>query len=327
MMQVQNVSVYISSLFLTLLIVVAVSCGGEKENNGTQTNENLMVIITPSHDNPFFKAEADAAEKRAQELGYETLKLSHEGDLVRQDQLIDKAIANGAAALILDNAGADASVTAVEKATNAGVPVFLIDREINATGIAVAQLVSNNYQCARSAAEEFVNAMGEEGRYVELVGKESDTNAQIRSQGFNEILDQYPVMEQVARQSANWSQSEGYTKTETILQAHPDIEGVLSGNDTMALGAASALRTSGKEDVIVVGIDGSPDAIEAIKEGRMHATVLQPAVKMATSAVEQADEYIQTGESQHQEKQLFNCELITAENADQFGLFRRLEEE
>lgn len=323
MMKLSDIQLLIYSLILLLSVM---ACGGENREDDLDPDKELMVIITPSHDNPFFLAEADAAEDRAGELGYETLKLSHDDDLAKQDQLIDRAIANGADALILDNAGADASITAVQKAKDAGISVFLIDREINASGIAVAQLVSNNYQCARTAAEEFVDAMGEEGTYVELLGKESDTNAHIRSQGFNEILEQYPDMVQVARQSANWSQSEGYTKTETILQANPDVEGILSGNDTMALGAASALRSSGKENVIVVGIDGSPDAIEAIKQGHMHATVLQPAVKMARTAVDQADEFLRTGESQYPEKQLFDCELITSENADQFGLFERLEQ-
>lgn len=321
-MYTTNFRTLVCFLFLTLFMI---SCAGEKSDNQEGTSNKLMVIITPSHDNPFFMVEANAAESRARELGYETLKLSHDDDLARQDQLIDRAIANGVDALILDNAGADASITSVKKAKDAGVAVFLIDREINASGIAVAQLVSNNYQCATTAADEFVRAMGEEGKYVELTGKESDTNAHIRSQGFNEILEQYPGMLRVARQSANWSQTEGYTKTETILQANPDIEGILSGNDTMALGAASALRSSGKEGVIVVGVDGSPDAIEAIKEGRMHATVLQPAVEMARKAVEQADEYLRNGESSYPEKQLFNCELITSENADQFGLFERVE--
>jgi len=87
--------------------------------------------------------------------------------------LFDVAIAEGAAAIILDNAGADASVAAVAKAKAAGIPTFLIDREINANGIAVAQIVSNNYQGAVLGAQEFVRLMGEKGDFVELLGRES----------------------------------------------------------------------------------------------------------------------------------------------------------
>src|SRR5664279_4611814 len=106
----------------------------------------LIVIITPAHDNPFFKAEADAADAHAQELGYTTLVLEHNDDAALQDQEFDTAIARKAAAIILDNAGADASVAAVQKAKDAGIPTFLIDREINTTGVALAQIVSDNYQ-------------------------------------------------------------------------------------------------------------------------------------------------------------------------------------
>ncbi|MCA9836232.1 MAG: D-ribose ABC transporter substrate-binding protein [Trueperaceae bacterium] len=284
----------------------------------------LIVIITPSHDNPFFKAEADAADARAKELGYETLVLTHDDDAAKQDQLFDTAIAQGAAAIILDNAGADASIAAVQKAKDAGIPSFLIDREINATGVAAAQIVSNNYQGATLGAEEFVRLMGESGKYVELVGKESDTNAGIRSQGYNDVIGQYPDMELVAQQSANWSQTEAFEKMETILQANPDIKGVIAGNDTMALGAQAALAAAGKNDVIVVGFDGSPDVIAAIKEGKIQATVLQPAAVLAAEAVNQADTYIRTGELPAEEKQSLDCELVTPENADEFGVFARL---
>src|SRR5580693_602106 len=93
-------------------------------------NKKLIAIIVPSQDNPFFKAEADAAAARAVALGYRVRVDSHNDDAYRQDNLIDAAIASNAAVLILDNAGSDASVSAVRRATKAGIPCFLIDREI-----------------------------------------------------------------------------------------------------------------------------------------------------------------------------------------------------
>ena len=228
--------------------------------------DKLMVIITPSHDNPFFKAEAIGAEARAKDLGYKTLVLVHNDDANKQNELFDTAIARKASAIVLDNAGADATVAAVKKAKDAGIPSFLIDREINATGVAVAQIVSNNYQGATLGAEEFVKVMGEKGDYAELVGKESDTNAGIRSKGYHDVIDQYPELKMVSRQSANWSQTEAFAKTESILQANPKIKGIISGNDTMAMGAMAALEAAGRKDVIVVGFDGSNDVRDAIKE-------------------------------------------------------------
>ncbi|NLL48736.1 MAG: D-ribose ABC transporter substrate-binding protein [Firmicutes bacterium] len=284
----------------------------------------LIVIITPAHDNPFFKTEADVAKATAEELGYDTLVLVHDDDANRQDELIETAIARGAAAIILDNAGADASIGSVRKAKDAGIPSFLIDREINATGIAIAQIVSNNYQGASLVGEAFVVAMGEEGKYVELTGIESDTNAHVRSTAFHDVIDQFPGMEMVAQQSANWSQPQAYQIMETIIQAHPDIKGVICGNDTMAMGASAALKTAGMNHVIVCGFDGSPDVIQAIKDGDIYATGLQPAADLARRAVQQADQYIRTGSIDQPEKQSVDCYLVTKENAHEFGIFEKL---
>ncbi len=284
--------------------------------------EKLIVIITPSHDNPFFAAEAQGAEARAKELGYATQVYSHDDDANKQNELFDTAIASKAAAIILDNAGADASVAAVQKAKDAGIPTFLIDREINATGVAAVQIVSNNYQGAQLGAQAFVTAMGEKGNFVELVGKESDTNAGIRSKGYHDVIDQYPDMKMVAQQSANWSQTEAFTKMESILQANPDIQGVIAGNDTMAMGALAALEAAGRTDVKVVGFDGSNDVRDAIKAGKIVATVLQPAYRQAQYAVELADKYIKEGSTGVDEKISMDCVLIDATNADKLETFQ-----
>jgi erythritol transport system substrate-binding protein len=209
----------------------------------------------------------------------------------------------------------------VQKAKDAGIPSFLIDREINATGVAAAQIVSNNYQGAQLGAQEFVKLMGEKGNYVELVGKESDTNAGIRSKGYHDVIDEYPDLNMVAQQSANWSQTEAFSKMESILQANPDIKGVISGNDTMAMGAWAALEAAGRKDVIVVGFDGSNDVRDSIKAGGIKATVLQPAYAQAQMAVEQADAWIKTGKGPAEEKQLMDCVLINSDNAGKLETF------
>lgn len=288
---------------------------------GLAQGKGLIAILTPSHDNPFFKAEAVGAEARAIELGYETIVLVHDDDPNKQSELFDTAIARGALAIILDNAGADATVAAVQRAKDAGIPSFLIDREIKETGIAVSQIVSNNYQGAQLGAEEFVMIMEEAGNYVELVGREADTNAGIRSSGYHDIIDQYPDLVMVAQQSANWSQTEAFEKMESILQANPDIKGVICGNDTMAMGAWAALEAAGRADVIVVGFDGSNDVRDSILAGGIKATVLQPAYRQAQLAVEQADMYIETGSTGLEEKQLMDCVLINADNAADLETF------
>jgi erythritol transport system substrate-binding protein len=308
--------------FAALALTTTLSAAGNRdESKSTGSSKKLIVIITPSPSNPFFKAEAVAAEARAKALGYETMVLVHDDDANKQNNLFDTAIANKAAAIVLDNAGADATISAVKKAKDAGIPSFLIDREINTTGSAISQIVSNNYQGAKLGGEEFVKLMGEKGTYVELVGKESDTNAGIRSKGYHDVLDQYPDLKMVARQSANWSQTEAFSKMESILQANPDIKGVICGNDTMAMGAMAALKAAGKKSVIVVGFDGSNDVRDSILAGDIKATVLQPAARISEMAVEQADKYLKSGSTGLPEKQLIDCVLINKSNADKLETF------
>ena len=249
--------ILIFALVSILLGAGLVFAEGQKEAD----TSNLMVIITPDKDNIFFTAEADAAKAKAESLGYETLLAVHGDDPNAESELIDTAIAKKAVAIIIDVANSDASPNNLKRATEAGIPVFCMDREINVSGIAKAQLISNNFQGAKIGAERFVTLMGEKGNYVELVGKESDTNAGVRSKGFHNIIDQYPDMKMVARETANWSQTEAFSDMETILQANPDINGIICGNDTMALGAQAAIEAAGRDDILVSGFDGNDNVL------------------------------------------------------------------
>jgi erythritol transport system substrate-binding protein len=311
----------VAAVAATALLAMT-ACGGDASNSGSSGGSSaaaggskLIVVITPSPDNVFFKAEQDAAAAEAKKLGYETLVLSHDDDPTKQSQEIDTAISRKAAAIVLDNAGADASIAAVQKAKDAGIPTFLVDREINKTGVAVSQIVSNNAQGAGLGGAQFAKLMNNTGKYAELTGKPTDTNAGVRSQGYHGILDQYPGLKMVAQQSANWDQAEALQKAQTILQANPDITGIIAGNDTMALGAYAALKAAGKTNVIVVGFDGSPDVVSSIQQNGIKATVLQPAGQISQMAVQQADQYIKTKSTGKPEKQSVDCVLVTPDNA------------
>lgn len=305
-----------------LLLVVAALCFTGCHRAGL--HKKLIAIIVPSEDNPFFKTEADAAAARAVALGYRVRVNSHDDDAYQQDNLIDAAIASDAAAIILDNAGTDASISAVRRATKAGIAVFLIDREIAVNGLAKAQIVSDNDQGARLVAGEFARILGGKGNYAELLGRESDTNAQIRTKGFHAVLNTYPALHLVESQSANWSAEEAFQKTETILQAHADLDGIIAGNDTMAVGAAAAVKSAGRTKIKITGFDGSPDALSAIKEGRIEATVLQPAVYISNLAVDEADRYLRTGSTGRLERQSISCVLVTRANVDDFHNFEKI---
>ena len=280
---------------LCMMMMLIAGCGADKKaaDGGDKAalkggGSNIIYIITPSHSNPFFKTEADAAAAKAKALGYEVKMVSHDDDATKQSELFENAISDKAAAIICDNAGADATVAAVKKAI----------------------------------AEAFVEKMGEKGEYAELLGKESDTNAGVRSKAFHEVIDQYKDMKMVAQQTANWEQTEGFQKTETILQSNPNIKGIICGNDTMAVGAVAAVKNAGLQGKIaIIGVDGSDEAAAAIKAGDMTGTALQQAAKIAEMAVEQADKYLKTGSTGLDEKQLVDCIAITAKNVDKLKTF------
>ena len=310
---------FLWSVALCPLLLLSLGC-----NRGDR--RPLLAIIVPSQDNPYFKAEADAASSRAVALGYRVRVDAHNGDAYLQDNLIDAAIASGASAIVLDNAGSEASISAVRRATKAGVACFLIDRDIQAGGIAKAQIIADNDQGARLVSGEFARALGtNSGDYAELLGIESDTNAQVRTRGFHAVLDKDPRLHLVAAQSANWSQSEAFSKTEIILQSHKSLSGIIAGNDTMALGAAAAVHSAGRSNIIITGFDGSPDALAAIRDGKLQATALQPALLIAQLAVDEADKFLKTGTTGQPERQIIPCDLVVKSNVNDFANFARIQ--
>ncbi|KAB2670272.1 D-ribose ABC transporter substrate-binding protein [Ochrobactrum sp. LMG 5442] len=282
--------------------------------------EGLMTIIVNDPSNPYWFTEGEIAKKTAEGLGYKAVVGGHKGDTNTESNLIDTAITNKSVAIILDPANADGSIGAVKRAIAANIPVFLVNAEINQEGLAKAQLVSNNAQGAALGATQWVESVGDKGKYVELFGSPSDNNAATRSNGYETVLSQYPDLVKAGKDVANWDRTQGHDKMQALLQANPDIIGVISGNDEMALGAIAALKKAGKLDQVKVGgFDGSPDAVAAIKAGELQYTVLQPVAVFSEAAVKQADNFIKTGKTGvDQEKQLFDCILITKDNVDKY---------
>ena len=308
MQKFQKILLTVASLCLMAAMLAGCGAQDTKSASNAKSGEPLkgggskiIYIITPSHSNPFFKTEAEAASAKAKALGYEVKAVSHDDDATKQSELFDNAISDKAAAIICDNAGADATVAAVQKARDAGIPTFLIDREINSSGIAISQIVANNYQGAKGIA---------------------DTNAGVRSGAFHEVIDQYPDMKMVAQQTANWEQTEANQKVETILQSNPNIKGIICGNDTMAMGAIAAIKNAGLAGkVAVIGVDGSDEAAAAIRDGAMTGTALQQAALISEMAVEQADKYLKSGSTGLDEKQLVDCVIITKDNVAKLKAF------
>jgi ABC-type sugar transport system substrate-binding protein len=180
----------------------------------------------------------------------------------------------------------------VKKAKEAGIPVFCIDREVNAADAATSQILSDNYSGCVSIGKYFVETMNKKGKYVELLGLVGDNNTWNRSKGFHSVVDKFPALKMVAQQSADFDRNKGLEVMESILQAHPDITAVFCGNDAMAMGAFQALISSGKANQVkVFGFDGADDVLSSIKSKKISATCLQFPKLMAQTAAIFADEY------------------------------------
>jgi erythritol transport system substrate-binding protein len=297
--------------------------GGASSAASSAAAGGTIAVITVDPSNPYWKAEIDTAVAEAKKLGYQTTTSAHKNDPETQNSLIETAINDKVKGVVLDPAGADESVAAVQKLVDAKIPVVLVNAEISKTGLAKSQIVSNNAQGATVGAEAWAEAMDYKGTYVELLGKPSDNNAQVRSDGYKGVISQYADLKKVGEEIANWDRQEGQEKMESLLSKNPDIDGVIAGNDEMALGAINALKEKGKlEQVKVLGFDGNQDAANAVEKGQMVATVLQPIVEGTTKAVAQLNSVLTTGNTGvPEEKQALDCVLITKDNADQLKNF------
>lgn len=284
---------------------------------GTGKKGGLITIVVNDPSNPYWLTEGNVASAEAKKLGYKASVQASKGDVNTESSIIDTAIANKSAGIILDPANADGSVGNIKRAMAAKIPVFLVNAEINQTGVALGQLVSNNAQGASVGAQAWIKAAGTKGSYAELFGLPSDNNAATRANGYKSVISQYPSWKKVSQQTANWDRTLGQQKMESILQANPNINAVISGNDEMALGAIAALKQANKlKGVTVGGFDGSPDAVDAVKAGTLSYTVLQPVATFAAKAVDELDQYIRTGKKPAEEKQSFDCILIDKSNVD-----------
>ncbi|WP_226621101.1 substrate-binding domain-containing protein [Alloyangia pacifica] len=279
--------------------------------------EGRISIIVNDPENPFWAAEGEVASTTAAELGYRAVVTAHEGNALIEGAKVDSAIAAGVDAIILDPADAEGSTASVARAGAAGVPVFVVNSGLARSGLAVAQLLSDNAQGAELGARRWLAEMGEHAAYIELLGAPGDPNAAIRSNAYTAVLGAAPGLSRVAAVAADWSRDQGYEQTRKLLAERPRVTGILAGNDEMALGAVAALKEAGRLDSVTVGgFDGTPEAVAAVLAGELAYTVLQPVARFADEAVRQADHYIRTGTPrEHREIQLFDCQLIDREAA------------
>jgi ribose transport system substrate-binding protein len=276
-------------------------------------------VVVSTLNNPWFVVLGETAKARAIELGYDATIFDSQNDTAKEAANFENIIASGYKAIIFNPTDANGSIASVLKAKAAGIPVFCIDREINSTNAAVAQMLSDNYSGCVKLGQFFVKQVGENGKYAELLGIVGDNNTWNRSKGFHSVVDNYPGLKMVAQQSAEFDRAKGLEVMESILQANPDLNAVFCGNDAMAMGAYQALVAAGKEtQVKVFGFDGADDVVKLIADGKIAATGMQFPKLMARTAAEYADEYIR-GKRDFQQKIPVKVDLVTKDNVGKYG--------
>lgn len=196
-----------------------------------------------------------------------------------------------------------------------------MDREINATDAATSQILSDSYAGCVAIGKYFVEKLNKRGKYVEILGLVGDNNTWSRSKGFHTVVDNYPQLEMVAQQNADFDRNKAMEVMESILQVHPDIKGVFCGNDGMAMGAYQALVAAGKADqVMVFGFDGASDVITSIQQKKILATGMQFPKLIARTAAEYAEAYFE-GKRDFAQKVPVAVEMVTQENVDEYEAY------
>lgn len=287
---------------------------------GEKIEHGKFAVIVSTLNNPWFVVLAEAAKARAEELGHEAVVFDSQNDPAKEVAHFENVLAGGFHAVLFNATDSDGSIANVRRAKEAGVPVFCIDREINATDAAAAQILSDSHSGCVALAQRFVEVVGEEGEYAELLGLVGDNNTRSRSEGFHSVVDRYPGLKMVAQQSADFDRAKGLEVMESILQANPELDAVFCGNDAMAMGAYQAIASAGKEGhVKVFGFDGADDAVQSVAAGKMAATAMQFPKQMARQAAEFAHEHLTQGRRDFQQRTLVAVELVTPDNVAEYG--------
>ena len=300
--------------------------GNDGGGDGKSDANKKVAVVISTLNNPWFVVLGETARDRAIELGYEATIFDSQNDTAKESAHFDNVIAAGYSAILFNPTDADGSIANVLRAKKADIPVFCIDREINSTDAATAQLLSDNYSGCVELGKYFVEQVGEEGSYIELLGLVGDNNTWNRSKGFHSVVDRYDGLKMVAQQSADFDRNKALEVLESLLQQHADIDAVFCGNDAMAMGAYQALLGAGKaETVKVFGYDGAADVVNSISEGKIVATVMQYPKLMAKTSAEYAHEYLANGKRDFEQKIPVNVDLVNQQNIAEFAAYGKKE--
>lgn len=307
-------------LLITLLVFTSFSCYKE-EFPGRPT----VALVVKTLNNPFFNDMQAGAEDMARELEINLIvqAAEREVDVEQQVQIVENLIQRRVDAIMLTPSGSREVVPVIARANSNNIPIINLDTKVDADLLAsdnayVATFIgSDNFEGGYIAGKFVGEQLNGEGEVAILEGIPGHETADSRQQGFLSGISEYPGIEIVTSQTANWERNLGYNVFENILQSYNDIQAVFAASDLMALGAIEAISASGRnpDEILVVGFDAHTEAVDAIRRGVMHATVAQNPYEIGRAGVEYAYKVLNGEEIPNN----INVEikLITQENVDE----------
>jgi len=268
--------------------------------------------------NAFTMEMSTAVQTKADELGVKLTVYDGGKDPAKQINQMETAISQGIAAIIVEPASVDGIIPAVKAAREAGIPVVILNQKITDQSIASTFVGVSNVDGGKMEMSAAVADIGGEGKVALLLGP-MGSDAQIgRSEGYQAIIDDSKgKVEVVYELTANWTTDEALAVVETWLSSGKEINAIVAQNDGMAMGALKAVEDAKMEDkILVYGLDATDEALAAVKDGRLKATVSQSTTLQGLKAMEAAVDLVNGKEVAPEI--LVEFTLITKDNVDEF---------
>ncbi|MFJ4692076.1 substrate-binding domain-containing protein [Streptomyces sp. NPDC088766] len=273
---------------LAAVVTVAVVGATSFLHGGTSSTANPKVGLALSTlNNPFFVQIQSGAKAEAKKLGVDLTVTDAQNDASQQANQLQNFTSSGYDAIVVNPVDSDAAGPAVRAADKAEIPVVAVDRGVN-KATTDALVASDNVSGGELAAKTVAEKLGGTGKIVILQGQAGTSAARERAEGFAKGLKAYPGIRVLAQQPADFDRTKGLDVMSNLLQAHPDVQGVIAANDEMALGAIKALGSKAGKSVQVVGFDGTPDGLTAVGNGTLYASVAQQPSELGRIAVDNA---------------------------------------
>lgn len=255
---------------------------------GSRSGRPVIGVSLLNLSNEFIVKIDRAMREHAAQLQVELIVNDAQRSAERQVQQVENFIAQRVDAIILNPCEVEASSPAVDKALAAGIPIVNVNSETRSAPTAFAG--SHDEESARLAIDFIAQRLNGKGNIVLMHGFMGQAAQLKRDAGAREALAKHPGLKVLAEQTAEWDRAKAVTLMENWIQSYGSkINAVFAHNDEMGLGAVIALEQTGrKKDVVVASVDAIADAVQAVRNGRLDATVFQDADAQARAALDTA---------------------------------------